>query len=204
MHPKWRFYVLFICFLILVVVGTIGVTFFHLFATTNLLLPPWLFVFIGVGFGCIPLVVSIVVFESANYKCTLPYINYANGILTLKNDTLQYEYWKIGIYGLSKYDNKHTTYMDEDKFVYSIKIEDIRSIAINNNICKIVGNGKVKTPWWIIGNTTKEYPENKFKIMLAFEQEDAQEQIIKWLNKNKNASCCRLRFSRKRTMDDRL
>ena len=33
MHPKWRFYVLFICFLILVVVGTIGVTFFHLFVS---------------------------------------------------------------------------------------------------------------------------------------------------------------------------
>ncbi len=71
-------------------------------------------------------------------------------------------------------------YRDGDKFVYIINKKDVRSIEIQEDICKIKGNGVVQMPEWAEEDASVKRTNKEFSFIMAFEQKNAKQLIEAW------------------------
>ena len=63
---------------------------------------------------------------------------------------------------------------------YRINKENINSIDIKENICKIKGNGSVQMPEWAEEDSTVKKTSKEFSFIMAFEQGDVAKIIAEW------------------------
>lgn len=111
-----------------------------------------------------------------------PYSSYANGILILSDESLQYVFWRVGPHEPAAYSSKRAVYNDKDKFIYSIRKTDIKKISIENEVCQITGLGTIQIPEWA-GEDSFIKKENKhFSFIMAFEEKNADMTINEWRN----------------------
>lgn len=89
-------------------------------------------------------------------------------------------FWRVGPREPAAYSSKHAVYKDEDKFIYRINKENINSIDIKENICKIKGNGSVQMPEWAEEDSTVKKTSKEFSFIMAFEQGDVAKIIAEW------------------------
>jgi hypothetical protein len=139
-----------------------------------------IFIAAGVCFACIPFAFALSVRNTAKYKCAFPYTSYANASLLLGREALEYVFWRVGREEPAAYSSKHAVYNEEDKFVYRIRKEDIKSIDISDDICRIKGNGIVQMPEWAIEDLTVKRTNKEFSFIMAFEQRNAARIIAEW------------------------
>ena len=130
--------------------------------------------------ACVPFFIGLSVKNTAKFKCALPYSSYANASLLLGEDALEYVFWRVGPREPAAYSSKHAVYKDEDKFIYRINKENINSIDIKENICKIKGNGSVQMPEWAEEDSTVKKTSKEFSFIMAFEQGDVAKIIAEW------------------------
>lgn len=179
-HPQWKIRISIAVALWMVAVALIagGIILLIRHPTS----PEGVFIFIATDLclACVPYIIALSVKNTAKFKCGLPYSSYANGILTLKNESLEYSFWRVGPQEPAAYSSKRAVYHDEDKFVYVIGKDAIRSISFKDDTCTIKGNGKVEMPEWAEEDLTVKRTCAAFSFALAFEQEDAERCITKW------------------------
>lgn len=135
----------------------------------------------GIIFAFIPYAIAQSVKNTAKYKCAFPYTSYANASLLLNEDALEYVFWRVGPHEPAAYSSKRAVYRDEDKFVYRISKNDITSITIEDDICRIKGNGTIHIPDWT--DEIDEFVKRKnteFSFIMAFEQKNAKGIIEEW------------------------
>lgn len=135
----------------------------------------------GIIFAFIPYAIAQSVKNTAKYKCAFPYTSYANATLLLNEDALEYVFWRVGPREPAAYSSKRAVYRDEDKFVYRISKNDITSITIEDDICRIKGNGTIHIPDWT--DEIDEFVKRKnteFSFIMAFEQKNAKDIIEEW------------------------
>lgn len=144
----------------------------------------FIFLAVGICFACVPFFSAISIKTSAKYKCALPYSSYANGFLILNDDNLEYVFWKVSSDEPAAYSSKRAVYKDDDKYIYSIKKSDIRSVEIINDICDIKGNGTVHLPIWLEEDATAKKDNESFSFILAFKQKNSEQIITSWRNHN--------------------
>lgn len=131
-------------------------------------------------FASVPFFTGLSVKNTAKYKCALPYTSFANGTLFLNDDALEYVCWRVGPQEPAAYSSKRAVYRDEDKFVYSIDKKDIRSMTIENDICKIEGNGLLQLPDWATEDVTIKEPFTAFSFIMAFEERNGAQILEAW------------------------
>lgn len=179
-HPQWKWHITIHAILMFMAVAIAGYSVQIVFRYSEV---EGIYISLGVAIclGCVPFFTALSVKNTAKYKCAFPYSSYANGSLILNEDTLEYVFWRVGPREPAAYSSKHAVYRDEDKFVYRISKNDINSIVIKDDICKIKGNGTIHIPEW-----TDEIDEfvkrnnTEFSFIMAFEQKDVKQIIEEW------------------------
>lgn len=179
-HAQWKGRIAFAVILIVISIGIMGYIAYLLTNHHTSTFGIFIFLCVGICLACVPFFISLSVKNTAKYKCALPYSSYANGSLLLKNDTLEYIFWRVGPSEPATYSSKRAVYKDEDKFVYLIKKTDINSIEIRDDVCKIIGNGIVQMPEWAEEDTTVKRINKEFSFIMAFEQNNAAQIITEW------------------------
>lgn len=181
-HKQWKPRMILFAFL---VIATIGIGGFFLYLVLHYSLTgenAFLFAGTGVCFACVPLLISLSVKNKAKYQCAFPFSSYANGTLIIEEQTLSYEFWRVGPNEPAAYSSKRAVYNDEDKFVYIIAKSDICSFEIKDDICRIEGNGKFKMPEWALEDDAVNSKIAKdFSFLLAFKEKDAAQRIKEWI-----------------------
>ena len=142
----------------------------------------FIFLAVGVAFGCVPFFISRSVKNTAKYKCAFPYSSFANGNLILQDDKLEFIYWRVGKDEPAAYSSKRAIYRDEDRFVYTILSSQIKSLKIDkNHVCHISGTGIVSQPEWAgTKGLRKEIETKSFSFLLDFEDASVEDAIRKW------------------------
>ena len=179
-HSQWKGRIALAGILILLAIGIISYTIVLLINHHTTTFGIFIFLCGGVCLACVPFFIALSVKNAAKYKCALPYSSYANGSLLLSEDTLEYVFWRAGPREPAAYSSKRAVYKDEDKFVYRISKNDVTSIAIKDDICRIKGNGTIHFPDWTdeIDEFVKKNTE--FSFTMAFEQKNAKDIIEEW------------------------
>lgn len=146
----------------------------------------FIFLAVGVAFGCVPFFISRSVKNTAKYKCAFPYSSFANGNLILHSDNLEFIHWRVGKEEPAAYSSKRAVYREEDSFIYRISLSQISSLKIDkNHICHISGNGVVSQPEWAGTKGVREDVEIKsFSFLLDFEDTSVEETIRNWRKNN--------------------
>lgn len=146
----------------------------------------FIFLAVGVAFGCVPFFISRSVKNTAKYKCAFPYSSFANGNLILHSDKLEFIHWRVGKEEPAAYSSKRAVYRDEDSFVYTIPSSQIKSMKIDkNHICHINGAGIISQPEWAGTKGVREEVETKsFSFLLDFEDTAVEETIRNWRKSN--------------------
>lgn len=146
----------------------------------------FIFLAVGVAFGCVPFFISRSVKNTAKYKCAFPYSSFANGNLILHNDKLEFVHWRVGKEEPAAYSSKRAIYRDEDSFIYSIPLSQIKALKIDkNHICHISGTGILSQPEWAGTKGVREEVETKsFSFLLDFEDTSVEEKIRNWRKNN--------------------
>lgn len=146
----------------------------------------FIFLAVGVAFGCVPFFISRSVKNTAKYKCAFPYSSFANGNLILHNDKLEFVHWRVGKEEPAAYSSKRAIYRDEDSFIYSIPLSQIKGLKIDkNHICHISGTGILSQPEWAGTKGIREDVETKsFSFLLDFEDTSVEEKIRNWRKNN--------------------
>ena len=177
---SWKPRVVLMVFLFLLAAGLIGITaayfLIHPFPAETVI------TFFGLAFcvACIPFFIAISVKNTAKFKCGLPFSSFANGTLFLKEDRLEYVFWRVGRHEPAAYSSKRAVYRDDCKFSYVIKKKDILSVNVQDDVCCVKGSGIVREPDWADETGKGQFSCNQFKFILAFEEGDAGEIIKKW------------------------
>lgn len=161
-----------------IVVGTIILLVNHSTSTLGV----FVFVCAGICFSSIPFFIALSVKNKAKYICGLPYSSYSNGMLLLRDDLLEYYFWKVGPNEPAAYSSKRAVYKDEDKYCYSIKRKDITSLVIEGDICFISGDGALEKPEWVREYNNSQETCKEFSFILAFEDVNASNTIKEWNN----------------------
>lgn len=179
-HPQWKVRA---ALTIVLSVLTIGVLMGTVYLIAMHPTPDVIMAFGGSGiiFAFIPYAIAQSVKNTAKYKCGFPYSSYVNGSLLLTEDGLEYVFWRAGPREPAAYSSKRAVYRDEDKFVYRIGKNDISSITIEDDICRIKGNGTIHIPDWT--GEIDEFVKRKnteFSFIMAFEQKNAKDIIEEW------------------------
>jgi len=177
-HSQWKGRIFLAGVLILLALGILSYTVVlnHRTSTFGI----FIFLCAGVCLACVPFFIGLSVKNTAKFKCALPYSSYANASLLLGEDALEYVFWRVGPREPAAYSSKHAVYKDEDKFIYRINKENINSIDIKENICKIKGNGSVQMPEWAEEDSTVKKTSKEFSFIMAFEQGDVAKIIAEW------------------------
>lgn len=173
-HPQWKGRIILAGVLMLLALGIMCYTVVLLVNHHTSSFGIFIFFCVGVCLACVPFFIALSVKNTAKFKCALPYTSYANGSLLLGEDTLEYVFWRVGPREPAAYSSKRAVYKDEDKFIYRIKKKDIYSIDIQEDICRIKGNGIVQMPEWAEENATVKKNNKEFSFIMAFEQESAR------------------------------
>ena len=144
------------------------------------------FVLGAIAFACVPFFIALSTKNKAKYKCTYPYSSYANGTLILDDENLQYLFWQVGPTEPAAYSSSHAVYNDEDKFVYRISRDSISKLFVDEKgICTIIGDGKISIPdWAVIPKSEIKKISKEFSFVLAFNEKNVKESLIKWRNNN--------------------
>lgn len=179
-HAQWKGRIALSVILIAIAIGIMGYIAYLLTTHHTSTFGIFIFLCVGICLASVPFFISLSVKNTAKYKCALPYSSYANGLLLLKNDTLEYIFWRVGPSEPAAYSSKRAVYKDEDKFVYLIKKTDINSIEIRDDVCKIIGNGIVQMPEWAEEDTTVKRINKEFSFIMAFKEKNADKIINEW------------------------
>lgn len=127
----------------------------------------FIFLAVGVAFGCVPFFISRSVKNTAKYKCAFPYSSFANGNLILHNDKLEFVHWRVGKEEPAAYSSKRAIYRDEDSFIYSIPLSQIKALKIDkNHICHISGTGILSQPEWAGIKGVREEYDYKLNLVI--------------------------------------
>lgn len=180
-HAQWKIRIAIAAALFLIAAGIMG--FFVILLITQPTTAEEVFVIVctAICLGCVPYIIALSVKNTAKFKCAYPYTSYANGSLLLHDDTLEYGFWRVGPREPAAYSSKRAVYREEDKFIYSIKKKDIRSIEIHDDICRIKGNGFVQMPEWAEEDAAVKRTYKEFSFIMAFEQKNADQIIEQWM-----------------------
>lgn len=181
-NPQWKIRVLAIVFLLVISVGILAFTVYLLLSHRTTAFGVFIFLCVGICLSCVPFFISISIKNSSKYKCAFPYSSYANGMLILSDERLQYVFWRVGPHEPAAYSSKRAVYKDEDKFIYSIRKSDIKKISIENDTCQITGFGTIQMPEWAGEDLFITKENKKFSFVMAFEEENADEIIYEWRN----------------------
>lgn len=179
-HAQWKGHIALFVILIAIAIGIMGYIAYLLITHHTSTFGVFIFLCVGLCLSCVPFFISLSVKNTAKYKCALPYSSYANGVLLLKNDTLEYKFWRVGPSEPAAYSSKRAVYRDEDSFIYSIKKTDINSIEIRDDVCKIIGNGIIQIPEWAQEDTTVKRINKEFSFIMAFKEKNADKIITEW------------------------
>lgn len=138
--------------------------------------------------ACVPFIGSFAVRNHARYKCAYPYTAQANGQLIVDDEKLEYIYWNVTASEPAAYSSRNAAYSDEAKYIYSIKIKDIKSIDIHMDvICTIEGAGQLSRPWWVLeddlNETDKIIPQKTFSFALNFSEPNVGEMLLQLAQK---------------------
>ena len=181
-HKQWKPRMILFAFL---VITTIGIGGFFLYLVLQYSLTgenAFLFAATGICLACVPFFISLSVKNKSKYQCAFPFSSYANGTLIIEEQTLSYEFWRVGSNEPAAYSSKRAVYNDEDKFVYVIAKSDIRSLEIKDDICRIQGDGQFIMPKWAVEDTAVNSKiAQDFSFILAFTEKVAEKSIKKWL-----------------------
>ncbi len=184
-HKQWKLRMILFAFL---VITTIGIGGFFAYLVLHFSLTgedAFLFSATGICLACVPFFVSLSIKNKAKFLCAFPFSSYANGTLILENQTLSYEFWRVGPNEPAAYSSKRAVYNDEDKFVYIIAKSDICSFEIKDDICRIQGNGKFIMPEWAVEDSAVNVKiAQDFSFILAFEQKGAEQRLKEWIKRN--------------------
>lgn len=147
----------------------------------------FIFIAVSIGFACIPYFISLSVKNNAKYKCAFPYSSFANGILILSDDKLEFVHWRVGKQEPAAYSSKRAVYKDEDKFVYTIMLKDVQAMEIDGlHICTIIGRGTLSQPEWAGTSGNRENIEtHKMTFLLDFEEPEVENNLRKWRKQNR-------------------
>ena len=181
-NPQWKKRMLAIVLLLIVSVGIIVFTVYLLLSHRTTAFGVFIFLCVGICLSCVPLFISISLKNSSKYKCAFPYSSYANAMLVLSDDTLQYVFWRVGPHEPAAYSSKRAVYNDKDKFIYSIRKTDIKKITIENEICQITGLGTIQIPEWAGEDSFVKNKNKHFSFIMAFEEKNADMIINEWRN----------------------
>lgn len=142
------------------------------------------FICAAVAFSSIPFIISCSIKNTAKYKCAYPYSSFANGVLILYDDKLEYIHWRVGKSEPAAYSSKRAVYLDEDSFVYTIYSSQIKALKIDKkHICHISGKGNISQPKWVGTKGERENVEVKsFSFLLDFEEREIEEILRKWVH----------------------
>lgn len=179
-HPQWKARMALAHGLMLLAAGIIGFTAALLVYHATSAFAVFIILCGAACIAFVPYIIALSVKNTAKYKCAFPYTSFANGSLRLTEDGLTYVFWRVGPREPSAYSSRRAVYRDEDKFVYSICKGNIRSIAIEDDVCRIKGNGSVHMPEWAEADETLQETMGVFSFILAFEQENAAEILQAW------------------------
>lgn len=179
-NPKWKSRMALRTFLLILTVAilvfAIVITLIYSKATINSII----LILVGLGIASIPFIISLSVNNTAKYVCAFPYSSFANGILTLEDDLLEYTFWRVGSREPAAYSSKDAVFIEEDRFVYTINKDAVKQISIENDICTLTGSGTIKIPKWAEEDTEIKKKNNCFSFVMAFEQKDVDQAINEW------------------------
>ena len=181
-NPQWKIRVTVIVALLIVAIGILAYTACLLLTHHTTAFGVFIFICVGICFSCVPFFVSISVKNSSKFKCAFPYSSYANAMVVLSDESLQYVFWRVGPHEPAAYSSKRAVYKDKDKFIYSIRKSDIKKIKIENDICRITGKGIIQMPEWAIEDLSVKRINKEFSFIMAFEQTNAERIIYDWRN----------------------
>lgn len=181
-NKQWNIRVLLSIFMTLIAIGIIIGTIVLLVNHPTSPMGILAFLCAGICFSCVPFFFAIAIKTKAKYLCGLPYSSYANGLLLLSEDIMEYYFWKVGPNEPAAYSSKRAVYKDEDKFCFSIKKRDITSLVVEGDICFITGDGILKIPYWAREDNNSQETCKEFSFILAFEDVNASNTIKEWNN----------------------
>lgn len=179
-NPWWKVKITLSTLLLLLPVGILAGTYAWLSWCDADAKATLVFMLAAVCISGVPFCVGLGSRNSAIYKCGQPFSGYANGILRLKEDELEYVFWEVGSGMPAAYGSKNAVYCEEAKSVYSIPRLGIVVISVDGDICTIRGKGKIqRLEDEECGESSVEYC-NSFRFILAFEQSGAIQSIEQW------------------------
>ncbi len=179
-HTQWKARMTISIVLFTISIRMMGYTFYLLANHHTSTFGIFIFICAGICLSCIPFFIAISAKNIAKYKCALPYSSYANGSLILTDYSLEYIFWRVGPREPAAYSSKRAVYRDENKFVYIIRSEEIKSISFKDDACKIKGIGKVEMSEWAEEDHIVKKTSPEFSFVMAFEQREAEQSIIRW------------------------
>lgn len=182
-EKSWRFrmivYYLLISLSIAIIISTVIMLIIHPLDAMGI----FTFMCAAVAFSSIPFIISCSIKNTAKYKCAYPYSSFANGLLILHDDKLEYIHWRVGKSEPAAYSSKRAVYREEDSFIYTIYSSQIKALKIDEkHICHISGNGNISQPEWAGTSRKREDVEVKsFSFLLDFEDTKIEEILRKWV-----------------------
>lgn len=183
-HKQWKPRISLSIFLFCVALSIIVAFIVILYAHPTSPFGIFIFGCVALCLSCVPFFIAISFKNTAKFKCGQPYTSYANGTLILNDDELEYVFWRVGPREPAAYSSKRAVYRDEDKFIVKINCKAINSIEFHDDICFINGKGKTLMPEWAIEDQTVKESFNSVSFAMAFEQENSEQIIKEWRNKN--------------------
>lgn len=165
---------------VLIIIGTVILLICNPTTLTGVLV----FMAAGGCFAVIPFVIGLSVKNTAKYKCAFPYSSYANGILLFDDDNLVYTFWTVGPNEPAAYSSTRAVYKYEDACIFNIKVKDIQSLYIKDDICHVVGNGILSKPEWLRDGESGIEPCNEFSFICAFAEDNFLDEFVNWKQKN--------------------
>lgn len=179
-HPQWklRFGIAVFLFImaVLIIIGFAALLIAH-HATAEAYEA---FMAASICLAAVPFFCGLAVKNRAKYTCGLPFSGFANGSLTLKEEELEYCFWRVRRDEAAAYSSKHAVYPESGRFVYRIKKSDVTSIEIEDGVCTIRGKATTHMPKWAWEDDAVRSHCDTFRFILAFEQSDCEQIIRDW------------------------
>lgn len=185
-NKKWKLYMSIVFILFFCSIAILSAIAFLLIKHPTTPMGIFIFICFGIIMSSVPFFIAISTKNKAKYNCAFPYSSYANGCLLLKQNELEYVFWRVGPREPAAYSSPRAVFRDESKYVYRVQRDSIEQLSISETgICQIKAKAKLAYPDWVeLEKSELKELENNFSFILAFCETNAKEIIYDWRNNN--------------------
>ena len=126
----------------------------------------------------IPLAASFAVYRTAVLECSVPYSKVFGGVLMVKAEGVEYDFWYVDKYDRVSKDKDILLLSRDKRCTYTIPIANIESVNIEDNVCTIQGHGTIRQKGEGADAKWADVDTVSFSFLMDFEKEGAAERLI--------------------------